>query len=46
ELGSAREVVSRLLKDFERQGLVKLGRGRIEVVNPEGLRGFIAQKSG
>lgn len=30
ELGTAREVVSRLLKDFERQGLVRLARGRIE----------------
>lgn len=31
ELGTAREVVSRLLKDFERRGWVSLGRGRIEV---------------
>jgi CRP/FNR family transcriptional regulator, anaerobic regulatory protein len=45
ELGSAREVVSRLLKDFERRGLVKLGRARIEVIDRAGLRGFIAQKS-
>lgn len=29
ELGTAREVVSRLLKDFERQGRVELARGRI-----------------
>lgn len=29
ELGSAREVVSRLLKDFERKGFVDLDRGRI-----------------
>ena len=29
ELGSAREVISRLLKEFERQGAVALGRGRI-----------------
>lgn len=29
DLGTAREVVSRLLKEFERQGLVRLGRGRI-----------------
>lgn len=31
ELGTAREVVSRLLKSFERQGAVELGRGRIEI---------------
>ncbi|MFO7703890.1 MAG: Crp/Fnr family transcriptional regulator [Halopseudomonas sp.] len=30
ELGTAREVVSRLLKELERQGRVALGRGRIE----------------
>lgn len=30
ELGTAREVVSRLLKDFERQGRVRLARGRVE----------------
>ncbi len=31
ELGTAREVVSRQLKEFERRGLVALGRGRVEV---------------
>jgi len=34
ELGTAREVVSRLLKEFEHQGWVKLYRGRIEILNP------------
>jgi len=29
DLGTAREVVSRMLKEFERRGLVQLGRGRI-----------------
>lgn len=33
ELGSAREVVSRQLKSFEKQGLVALSRGRIEIVD-------------
>jgi CRP/FNR family transcriptional regulator len=33
ELGSAREVVSRQLKEFERQGLLRLGRAQIEVVD-------------
>ncbi len=32
ELGTAREVVSRLIKDFERKGLVNLGRNRITVL--------------
>lgn len=45
ELGSAREVVSRILKDFERKGLVRLGRGRIEVVSPKGLMAMTAQRA-
>ncbi len=38
DLGSAREVVSRLLKDFEHDGLVELARGRIRLLDPGGLR--------
>lgn len=38
ELGTAREVVSRHLKDFESQRWVKLGRGQISVINADGLR--------
>ena len=38
ELGSVREIVSRLLKSFSEQGLVVLERERIEVLNPNGLR--------
>lgn len=38
ELGSVREVVSRQLKVFERGGLIKLGRGMIEVLNRNGLQ--------
>ncbi len=37
ELGSAREVVSRLLKDFERKGWLVLGRGRIEICQSAAL---------
>ena len=37
ELGSAREVVSRHLKAFERRGLVRLKRGGIELVDRVGL---------
>jgi CRP/FNR family transcriptional regulator len=34
DLGTAREVVSRLLKDFERNGKVVLSRGRIKLIAP------------
>jgi CRP/FNR family transcriptional regulator len=46
ELGSAREVVSRLLKELERRGLVRLGRARIDVLDAPGLRRLIAEKGG
>lgn len=38
ELGTAREVVSRLLKDFERTGVVSVVRGRIELRDGAELR--------
>ncbi len=37
ELGTAREVVSRQLKEFERRGWVALRRGRVEVKDRAGL---------
>ena len=37
ELGTAREVVSRQLKEFERRGWVALGRGRIELRDRDGI---------
>jgi len=37
ELGSVREVISRILKDFERQGLVKLERGKVRILNQAAL---------
>jgi len=37
ELGSAREVVSRLLKEFERRGWVALSRGSVALTNPSAL---------
>lgn len=40
ELGSAREIVSRLLKSFEEQGWVALGRQQITVANPAALKSF------
>ncbi|HEY6898639.1 MAG TPA: Crp/Fnr family transcriptional regulator [Rhodocyclaceae bacterium] len=38
ELGSVREMISRLLKGFATQGLVKLGREQVEIVDAAGLR--------
>jgi len=40
ELGTAREVVSRTLKEFEREGLVQLARGAVVVLNRNGLLHF------
>lgn len=37
ELGTAREVISRQLKEFERRGWVLLHRGRVEIRNFDGL---------
>ena len=37
ELGSAREVISRQLKDFESRGWLKLSRGSIEVLDKQAL---------
>ncbi|MBI3772714.1 MAG: Crp/Fnr family transcriptional regulator [Gammaproteobacteria bacterium] len=38
DLGTAREVVSRLLKEFEHHGLVRLSRGKVQILNPEKLQ--------
>lgn len=37
DLGSCREIVSRLLKDFEERQLVRLSRGRVSVLDADGL---------
>jgi CRP/FNR family transcriptional regulator, anaerobic regulatory protein len=37
ELGSSREVISRILEDFSREELISSGRGTIEVLDLEGL---------
>lgn len=42
ELGSAREIVSRLLKGFAEQGWVKLGREQITVTDLAALKKFAA----
>ncbi|MEZ5541932.1 MAG: Crp/Fnr family transcriptional regulator [Pseudomonadota bacterium] len=38
ELGTAREVISRHLKDFESRGWVGLGRKHIEIIDPASLQ--------
>ena len=40
-IGSVREVVSRQLKLFSEAGLVRLGRGRIELLNEKGLEEYL-----
>lgn len=44
ELGSAREVISRQLKQFERQGWISLGRGHIRIENLKALQCFAASE--
>ena len=38
DMGTAREVVTRLLKQFQKDGIVKLGRGKIAITNLEELK--------
>ena len=40
-MGSAREAVSRMLKYFEREGIVELSRGGIKVLDKQKLRGLV-----
>jgi CRP/FNR family transcriptional regulator, anaerobic regulatory protein len=42
ELGSVREIISRLLKNFAEQGWIKLGREQIEIVDAASLKKFSA----
>ena len=42
ELGSAREVVTRVLQRFEREGLIAIERGRIAIRDPQALRRMAA----
>ena len=37
ELGSSREVISRLLEDFSERGFIGVRRGEVEILDPEGL---------
>jgi CRP/FNR family transcriptional regulator len=40
DLGTAREVVTRLLKQFQLDGLVTLSRGKIELIDEKALKGI------
>jgi len=40
ELGTTREMISRILKDFEHQKCIQLSRGEIQLVSREGLNWF------
>jgi CRP/FNR family transcriptional regulator len=44
ELGTAREVVSRMLKHFEHLGWVKLHRGWIEIINESALESLLKSR--
>jgi CRP/FNR family transcriptional regulator len=37
ELGSSREVISRILEDFSQKGWVEVGRGTVEILDRNGL---------
>jgi len=43
ELGTAREVISRTLKDFERSGAISMARGRLELRDPSRLRDLFSR---
>jgi CRP/FNR family transcriptional regulator len=40
EMGTTREVISRILKEFERQQCISLNRGQIHLVSQDGLEWF------
>lgn len=42
ELGTAREVVSRQLQEFQRRGWIELGRGVVVVKDSDGLKSLVA----
>lgn len=42
ELGTAREVISRQLNEFQRRGWISSGRGHLEIVAPDALRNLAA----
>ncbi len=46
ELGTVREIVTRLLRRFEREGWVRLGRERIHIADSPALRALAATLQG
>ena len=46
ELGTAREVISRQLKEFERRGWVRLERGRVSLLDPSALQSLMENAAG
>ena len=44
EIGTAREVVSRALKSFEREGWLTLGRGFVDLRDPDALQSYAKQR--
>jgi CRP/FNR family transcriptional regulator, anaerobic regulatory protein len=44
ELGTAREVISRQLKEFERHGWVELTRGQVKICHEDDLKEFISSQ--
>ena len=46
QLGTAREVVSRILNDFEDRGLVRTGRGNITVIDRSALERITREQTG
>ena len=46
ELGTVREIVTRLLRRFEREGWVNLGREQIQIVNSAALRALVSAQAG
>jgi CRP/FNR family transcriptional regulator len=45
ELGSVREIVSRLLRSFEQRGWVRIGRERVTVLEPKALSELASQRA-
>jgi len=43
ELGTAREVVSRMLKYFERSGFISLSRGKLKIIDRAALERLVAE---
>ena len=44
DLGTAREVVTRMLRYFKNEGLVRLARGTVELTDPDGLSALTEQR--